>query len=129
MKYFTSFLLLLSIISFHCKGSVTGNLSTFESVADGLILNSAISYFIDSASYVNGGVTFNYPAGLFSTPPTIRVSLEEAETTYLTGQVFVAEITANSTTAVTIRVNLVTTSTITEASNNEITVHIFAIGL
>ena len=48
-------------------------------------------------------------------------------TVYSTSQVFVAKITANSSTLTTIRVNLVTSSTITEAGNDEVIVHIFAI--
>ncbi len=131
MKYFTRLFLfsplLFLLINFYCEGFVTGNVSTFELVADGLIRNSSKPCFIDVASYVNGGVTFTYPVGLFSTAPTIRVSLEGNTTAYSTSQVFVAEITTNSATSTTIRVNLVTTSTITEASNNEVTVHIFSI--
>ena len=129
MKYFTSLFLLFLIISFHCKGSVTGNIGRFESVADGVLQNSEIVYFIDNAAYVNGGVTFTYPTGLFSTTPSIRVSLEENGTAYSSNQVFVPHITSSSATSVTIRVNLVTTTTITEASNDEVTVHIFAIEL
>ena len=127
MKYLTGFALLFLIISFHCKGFVTCNIERFESVADGLLQNSEILYFIDNASYVNGGVTFTYPVGLFSITPTIRVSLEENTTAYSTSQVFVPHITTSSATSVTIRVNLVTTATITEASNDEVIVHIFAI--
>jgi len=127
MKYLTGLALLFLMVSFHCKGLVTGNLLTFETQAPGLLREDVIPYFLDNASYVNGGVTFTYPAGLFSTTPTIRVSLEENATVYSTSQVFVAHITSSSATSVTIRVNLVTTSTISEASNNEVTVHINAI--
>ena len=129
MKYFTSLFLLSLIISFHCKGSVTGNIERFESVVDGIFRNSEILYFLDNASYVNGGLTFTYPPGLFSITPTIRVSLEENGTAYSTSQVFVPQITSSSATSVTIRVNLVTTATIAEAANDEVTVHIFAIEL
>lgn len=130
MKYFTGpsllYFLFLSTISFYSEGVVTGRLSTFISNPSGF-QSSLTPYCIDTASYVNGGVTFTYPAGLFSATPTIRVSLEENTTAYSTSQVFVAEITVNSATATTIRVNLVTTSSITEASSDEVTVHIFAI--
>ena len=43
-------------------------------------------------------------------------------------QVFVEKITANSVTSTTIQVNLITTSTITEASNGEVIVHFCAAG-
>ncbi len=129
MKYFTSLFLLFLTIGFHCKGAVTGNIERFESISDGVIQNSEMLYFLDSASYVNGGVTFTYPLGLFSITPTIRVSLEENMTAYSTSQVFVPHITSSSATSVTVRVNLVTTATIAEAASDEITVHIFAIEL
>lgn len=139
MKCFTSLFLLPSLLllmaSFYCESAITGRLSTFKPHASGL-RNGVKPYFIDNATYVNGGVVFSYPEGLFSTTPTIRVSLEENATAYSPSQVFVAHITASSATSVTIRVNLVatstiaslvTTSTITEASNDEVTVHIFAV--
>ena len=129
MKHFTSLFFLLLIIDFSCEGSTTAQIATFESQADGLIRNETALCFIDTASYVNGGTTFTYPAGLFSSTPTIRVSLEENGTTYSTSQVFVAEITASSSISATIRVNLVTTSVITEASNDAVLVHFYAIAL
>jgi len=126
MKHFTSLFLLL-ISNFLCEGAITGGLSTFESYPGGITKNSVTPCCVDTASYVNGGTIFNYPTGLFSSTPTIRVSLQENLTAYSTNQVFVAEITANSSTSTTIRVNLVTASTIIEASNDEVIVHIFAI--
>jgi len=128
MKYFTNLFLLLLINSFFCEGaSITGNLSKFEETISGVIENSLVNWCADSASYINGGITFNYPAGLFSSTPSVRVSLQENGTVYSTNQVFVAEITTNSSTLTTIRVNLITTSTVTEAGNDEVIVHIFAI--
>ncbi len=127
MKYFTSLFLLLLMNSFFCEGAITCNLSKFESYAGGITKSSMAPCCVDTASYVNGGTTFNYPSELFSNAPTVRISLEENSTAYSTSQIFVAEITANSSASTTIRVNLVTTSTITEANNDEVTVHIFAI--
>ena len=127
MKYFSSLFLSLLISSFSCRGAITCSLSTFESYSGEITKNSMTPCCVDTASYSNGGTTFDYPPGLFLSAPTVRVSLEENGTAYSTNQVFVAEITANSSASTTIRVNLVTTSTITEASSNEIIVHIFAI--
>jgi len=128
MKHFASLFFLFLITNFFCKGSTTGTIQIFESQADGLIRNSTAYCFVDVVPYVNGGVTFNYPPGFFSIAPAITADLQENGITYSTSQVFVAEITANSSTSTTIRVNLVTTSTITEANDNDVIIHFCAAG-
>ena len=125
MKYFASLFLLSLIISFHCKGALTGNFEVHEPKTATLLETKSVSYFIDIVSYVNGGITFNFPEGLFSGPPIIKVSLQIS---YSASQAYVIQITENNATSATVRVNLLTTSTITEASNDEVIVHIFTLG-
>ncbi len=125
MKYFTRLFLLFLIINFHCEGATSGYFEVHEPQTVRLSETRLISYFVDVVSYTNGSVTFNFPATLFSDPPIIKVSLQIA---YSTSQAYVIQITANSATSATVRVNLLTTSTITEASDDEVMVHILAIG-
>ena len=105
MKYFTGLFLLfflsLLTISFYSEAVTTGRLSTFAPHESGF-KTSIIPYCIGTASYVSSGVTFTHPAGLFSSAPTIKISLEKNTTAYSTGQVFVALITTNNTTLRTI---------------------------
>jgi len=82
--------------------------------------------FCQSLNYVNGGVIFTYPNGLFTSPPCVNVS------TTLLGQVYSSDlivsefIISNSIASATVRVNLGTVGGITEASNNDVIVNLCA---
>jgi hypothetical protein len=128
MKHFSKkfFLYLLFTNYFSCYGDISGYMEAIEVLVPGREDILQIPYFSGSASYVNGGVTFMYPAGLFSSTPSLRISIEENVTNYSNSQVFVPFITSSTTSSVTVRVNLVTSLTVSEAATDEIIVHIFA---
>lgn len=85
-------------------------------------------FVTDSASYVNGGVTFTYPVGTFTTVPTVQVSVELLGATYATNQVYTAMVTANSASSTTVMVNFDNNGPITEAATGDVTVYIRANG-
>jgi len=83
----------------------------------------------DTGDYLNGGRLFLYPTEIeFNQNPRVYVSVELNLNSSLTDP-YVAVISANSTTDVTIKVYRIdaVTGTSTEAANNEVQLHIFAI--
>ncbi len=81
----------------------------------------------DSVNYVNGGITFTYPAGVFSATPRVQITIQLQNAVYNSAESYVPEITANSTLSTTVRVNRVTVGAITEAATNDVSVHVYAI--
>ncbi len=79
-------------------------------------------------SYTNGGVTINYPAGLFSVAPIVNVTTSLENLTYSSDLMIASIITSNTTANTTIRINKETTAGgITEAATNDVFVNLFAI--
>jgi len=131
MKYFSKklFLFLFSLsatTNFNCSGAISGRLNAIIIPVAGQEETVEVPFFSASASYENGGLTFTYPSGLFSTTPSVRVSAELSGANYSSTQTVSTQITANSTTSTTVRVNLGTVLSITEADDDDVIVHLFA---
>ncbi|MGB8367526.1 MAG: hypothetical protein WCD44_04165, partial [Candidatus Babeliales bacterium] len=105
---------------------ISGQLETIETPVPGRNEIVLVPFFSASASYINGGLTFIYPIGLFSSTPTVRIGIELGGIGYLLSRTISAQITANSASSTTIRVNLGTVGLITEAATGDVIVHLFA---
>lgn len=131
MKYFSKKLflfifLLAATTNFNCSGAIAGRLTAVVIPVAGQEEEVQVPFFSASASYENGGLTFTYPSGLFSTTPSVRVSAELSGASYSSSQTVSTQITSNSTTSTTVRVNLGTVLSITEAADDDVIVHLFA---
>ena len=87
---------------------------------------SNMFYFSQSLPYTQGGLTFTYPTGLFTNPPTIQITIQSG--TVLTTTLFTPMVTSNSATSTTVYVNASTLLSILEATSSQVTVHLVAIG-
>ncbi len=103
-----------------------GFISKETTVGTSTIETSRMNFCQEIQDYVAGGVTFNYPAGMFSSAPNVRLAIELKNLTYSTGQIISPIITANTTTSTTVRVNVGTTASMSEALTDDITIYIFA---
>lgn len=130
MKYFSKKLSLLfllsSITSFNCYSAIAGRLTAVIIPVAGQEEEVQVPFFSASASYENGGLTFTYPSGLFSSTPSVRVSAELTGLSYSTSRTVSTQITANSASSTTVRVNLGTTGAVTEAADDDVVIHLFA---
>ena len=93
---------------------VEGKIDSMTKPSPGLTLTTKKGYCYEKQDYVNGGNTFNYPAGLFSLPPNVALSIELKNLAYSTGQIIIPIITSNTTTSSTVRVNVGTTASVSE---------------
>lgn len=82
----------------------------------------------DSLDYVNGGITFNYPVGVFTTIPKVQITIVLKNAVYSASETYTPEITAHSTVSTTVRVNKTTVGAITEALTDDVTVYLYALG-
>lgn len=82
----------------------------------------------DAQPYTNGigGITFNYPAGIFTQPPCVQVSIMQ-NAAHPNTETYVAEVSANSTSSSTVMVYVINAGVINEAPTGVITVCIFAL--
>jgi hypothetical protein len=103
-----------------------------------LIINAGLTefteagYYTDDLGYINGGLTINFPAGLFSLPPnvTISVRLVGGSVDYLPTEAYIPMLISVSNASVIIRVNIVSNGgTVAEAATNSVRVAIHAIGV
>lgn len=76
-------------------------------------------------SYTTGGTVFTYSAP-FTIPPVVAVTVETLVPT--TGTTYMYEVSANSTTSVTVMVFQSNSGTVNEADPGSVTVHVIAIG-
>ncbi len=88
-----------------------------------------VNFYSGSLSYVNGGITFTYPASFFSMVPSILITIELAGLAYSAGQLVMAEVSVNSTTSATVRVNVFDGLTVSEAASGDVIIHFRAVGL
>ncbi|RTL06553.1 hypothetical protein EKK58_04425 [Candidatus Dependentiae bacterium] len=105
---------------------IAGVITTVEQIYPGYTQNGTAFWYSGSVSYINGGVTFNFPADLFLQNPTVIVSVS-AET-YSSSGTLTAVVTELDTDHVTVRVNVGTMSSIGEALTDSVHVHVWAIG-
>lgn len=103
-------------------GSLVQEIETTTSIT-----RKRLHFAADEQDYVNGGLTFNYPAGWFSASPTVRITIE-TKIGYSSTELITPCITSNDATQTTVRVNKGTTTSISEASTGDVCVHLFAVG-
>ncbi len=80
----------------------------------------------DSLPYVNGGLTFTYPANTFTVAPYVTVTTQTSS--YSSAFLVSHMITSNSAASTTIRVNIYNSGYVSEAATGAVIVHISAFG-
>ena len=85
-------------------------------------------YATGAIDYSTGGVTFTYPAGLFTQAPQVLISVQLKNLSFSTTQTITPIITSNSASETVVRVLSGTLITLGEASTNDVTVNLLAIG-
>lgn len=97
-----------------------------ESMATpGIIRFSKFRVYQDQQDYIPGGVTFNYPIGLFNSPPNVRLSIQLKNLIYTPTLVITPIVVTNSATSTLVMVNLGTIG-IAESLLDDVTIHLFA---
>lgn len=122
-----SALFFVSLLAFSTtKGQEVGTLPNEKKVGN-LTYRKKLHYVCDQASYINGGITFNYPSGTFSTPPMVNVSIKLTDS--LDADVTWSPVIVSSThSGVTVGVTRSSSTEHREATTNEVEVTIYAIG-
>ena len=127
IKFFIMSMLLL-YTSESISIAIYGELQEMDETSSvGLIEYKPRHYYTESKSYVNGGVTFTYPVGLFITTPIVTITIESGGLFSFARQL-AAEITSNSATSTTVRVVSQTLVDITELLTGDADIHIWAVG-
>ena len=109
------------------QATMTTGAVTIAIITDNITTREPVNFASDKQPYVAGGTTFNYPAGLFTQTPTIRLAVEvapHADTTTYT-----LEISANDALSSTVMAYKITGGIVTEAATNEVTIHFIAAGM
>lgn len=106
---------------------IRGRMPKITKAVPGRIDIGTINFVEEIRDYVDGGLTFTYPVGMFAGPPCILVTAELKDMVYTATEVVVAEITNNTATQTDVRINKVG-DIIEEAATNEVTVHFAASG-
>ena len=111
---------------------IIGETLEVQEPSPGFFQYTTIGWLNDSGAYTNGGTTFTFPTNWFRTGVTPYVVVSVQPATYAAGEAFIAEITSVSNTAVTIRVNKISTSgggttftSVAEAATNDVTLAIY----
>jgi len=125
--YFRSIIASLLLQSTIGSAEITGLFSIDTGLDTGHVSESVGRYYADSLDYVNGGITFTYPASFFATTPLVLISVQLTGRSYNPIQLVVGEIVSNSATSTTVRVNLHNGLLISEVATGDVTVYLKAI--
>jgi len=106
---------------------VQGITNKQTNIVQGIIQSSKGKWVYQQISYINGGVTINYPLGCFNVAPTVRIGTVLQGLSYSSNIVICPIITSSTSTQVTVRVNINLGEIITEAGTNDIYINIFAL--
>ncbi len=104
---------------------IKGHNTRMDDSVPGVTKTVQSNWVKDKKSYVNGGVTFTYPDGFFSSAPHVFVTLELTGMSYSDGITVTPLITANSNSSTTVRVNCYSEGPL-ELSDNEAIIHLYA---
>ena len=85
-------------------------------------------WFVDTVSYVNGGITDDFSVVGFTAAPAVILTVQLSNVDYDSGTTYDAQITALDANSVTIRVNKNVDGTITEAATDDVIVHVWVAG-
>jgi hypothetical protein len=129
IRYIITVLYCFTVIT-TVEAFTTGVLDWSTNLGTTHVSRAAAFFYEDKISYVNGGITVTYPVGLFTSAPMITLALELTGLTYLVTQLVSAQVTANSATSTTIRVNVFNLTGLlgTELATGGVNVHFRAEG-
>lgn len=85
-------------------------------------------YATGTIDYSSGGITFSYPAGLFTQAPHVIVTVQLKNLDFSTTKAITPIVTSNSAAQTVVRVLSETLTTFDEASTNDVSVNLLAIG-
>jgi len=125
-KYFIIIIALASMQFFNSFAMLT-----YEMTMD-VISTNAIDRFpgymvTDIQPYVNGGLIINYPAGLFTAPPVLSLTI--AAPVHPSTITYTVEVCVENTSSCTIMVYENNSGVLTEAPTSSVNVHIVAVGI
>jgi hypothetical protein len=116
----------IGFFSYDCYGMSYG-VATGEDISEFYTEFYDEGWAVGTQSYVEGGLTFNYPESIFSGTPTVVVSVELLSA-YDSGTAYIAQAIDNTSSSVTVYVTEITSSSIAEASTGSVNVHVWAVG-
>lgn len=131
MKILLSAITLVLLIGYSAYSNAMQSGFLYEQTlnSDNVSFNVSQAFWAtQSLSYAPGGVTFTYPSGLFTNPPTVTIGVQGVSLP--TGTTIVSPIViANAATSTTVQVFVGDILLgILEAASGEVTVHIRATG-
>ena len=130
VKISTIFLVLM--INVLVQAQMSGHYTQETEPVAGRIESASIFYITDALSYTPGGLAFSYPVGLFSVAPCVFIRAEV--TVPVADTAFIATISGNSVTGVTVTVYKLTatagvpTAMIEASVGDNVTVYMYAVG-
>ncbi len=119
VKYFIILLLMHS-----CFGQ-KGTILCLLNPRPGKTTKVSLPWFCESLNYVVGGTDFVYTTSLFTDPPLVLVSVELLNLVLGPTDILSPVITSNTATQATVVVKLITPTTVTEVSNDDVIIHLF----
>lgn len=125
MKYLIFLVFILTTQFFNCSGMATFDMSLVV-ITTNTISKSPAYLVTEQQSYTTGGTLFTYPSGLFTSAPTMSVTVEDPSPS--SSIVYTAEASNASATSATIMVYANSSGVMAEAPNGSVTVHVIAIG-
>lgn len=129
MKYINFYLVIIAcLLSIFCYGTEKNRFISEKIKIGKTPTRSPMYLVVDSQLYVTGGVTFSYPACLFSSAPTVQVLLESDPV--IVPPTYIAEVVSNSSTQTVVMVYQVSTIggvvSVTEVPAGSVTVSLNA---
>lgn len=121
------------VLNVSMYGQMSGLSEIQTTPVEGRTETDVIMYVIDSVLYTPGGVTFTYPVGAFTVAPCIHVQADVP--TQVADTMFIADVSANSATSVTVIVYKFeflggTPNSVVEATlGDNVTVCLYATGI
>ena len=133
LNYVLFFMGIISLLLALSLGAhtIVGNWQAY--VQDGNRIDyKPIKFFSEKASYAQGGVTFTYPEGYFSTSPHVCITVELKKLMNNSAMEISPLITESSATALSVYVSKTIAglfkTTVSQAENDEVIVHMLAYG-
>lgn len=90
--------------------------------------HEVIHYFADQALYMQGGVVFVYPDGLFTTTPCVTIGFEHASLALTPTILLSAYLDYNNTASALVIVSRSNSSQPEEVEDGQVLIHFYALG-
>ena len=134
MKTFLRTISIVFIIGYsaYSQAMITGPIYQETEIVPNAFVTTRANWASQKLAYTTGGVTFTYPAGQYTNPPDVSITVEEVSVPV--GTNFVQHIvTSNSATSTTVSVHIGTITALVftafeEAPSGSVNVHLNAIG-